>query len=200
MAVLRENDVDEITDVAFSPDGALLATSAGRFNRPDSWRVTIWDVNDERPIERFPQAAGARALAFHPTDPLIAVAHDDGTVDVVDVRSGSSEVTLAGSDAVGAVSFSPDGTRLATAGEDGTVRLFDAESGVRLLVLQAHEYVVTGISFSDDGRWLASASPDALVRVWALDLDELIGIAKSQVTRELSNEECLQYLHVEPCP
>ena len=90
MAVLPENQV-EITDAVFSGDGTLLATSAGRFDRPDSWRVTIWEVDDERPIERFPQAAGARALAFHPTDPLVAVAHDDGTIDVVDVRSGSPE-------------------------------------------------------------------------------------------------------------
>ena len=90
VAVLPENQV-EITDAVFSGDGTLLATSAGRFDRPDSWRVTIWDVDDERTIERFPQAAGARALAFHPTDPLVAVAHDDGTIDVVDVRSGSPE-------------------------------------------------------------------------------------------------------------
>ena len=67
-------------------------------------------------------------------------------------------------------------------------------------MLQAHDYIVTGISFSDDGRWLASASPDGVVRVWALDLDELIEIAKRKVTRELSDEECLQYLHVETCP
>ena len=53
---------------------------------------------------------------------------------------------------------------------------------MRLLVLQAHDYIVTGISFSDDGRWLASASPDGVVRVWALDLDELIEIAKRKVT------------------
>ncbi|HET6714268.1 MAG TPA: adenylate/guanylate cyclase domain-containing protein [Actinomycetota bacterium] len=199
VAVLREDDV-EVTDAVFSGDGTLLATSAGRFDRPDSWRMTIWDVEEERQIERFPQAAGVAALAFHPSDPLVAVAHDDGTVDVVNARSGSSEVTLAGSDAVGAVSFSPDGARLATAGEDGTVRLFDAASGVRLLVLRAHDYLVSGISFSDDGRWLATASPDGVVRVWALDLDELIEIAKRKVTRELSDEECLQYLHVETCP
>ena len=47
---------------------------------------------------------------------------------------------------------------------------------------------------------LASASPDGVVRVWALDLDELIEIARRNVTRELSDEECLQYLHVETCP
>ena len=200
VAVLAEDQV-EITDAVFSGDGTLLATSGGQSTRPDSWRVTIWDVEEERTIERFPQAAGARALAFHPTDPLVAVAHDDGTIDVVDVRSGASRVTIAGnSGPVWGVTFSPDGARLATAGDDGTVRIFDAASGVRLLVLQAHDLIVTGISFDDDGRWLASASPDGVVRVWALDLDELIEIAGRNVTRALSDEECLQYLHVETCP
>ena len=200
VAVLPEADV-QVLDAAFSGDGTLLATAGGRFQRPDSWRVTIWDVEDARAIERFPQPEGADAVAFHPTDPLIAVVHGDGTVDIVDVRSGSSEVTIAGnSGPVWGVAFSPDGTRLATAGDDGTVRLFDVRSGVRLLVLQAHDLIVTGISFVEDGRWLASASPDGVVRVWALDLDELIEIARRNVTRELSDEECLQYLHVEPCP
>jgi hypothetical protein len=37
------------------------------------------------------------------------------------------------------------------------------------------------------------------VRVWALDLDDLIGIAEGELTRDLTEEECRQYLH-EPCP
>ena len=200
VAVLAEDQVEN-TDAVFSGDGTLLATSGGQFTRPDSWRVTIWDVEEERTIERIPQAAGAQALAFHPTDPLVAVAHGDGTIDVVDVRSGASRVTIAGnSGPVWGLTFSPDGARLATAGDDGTVRVFDATSGVRLLVLQAHDLIVTGISFAEDGKWLASASPDGVVRVWALDLDELVEIAGRNVTRELSDEECLQYLHVEACP
>jgi hypothetical protein len=36
--------------------------------------------------------------------------------------------------------------------------------------------------------------------VWALDLDDLIEIARRNVTRQPTGEECRQYLHVEPCP
>jgi hypothetical protein len=36
-----------------------------------------------------------------------------------------------------------------------------------------------------------------LVRVWALDLDVLIDIARTKVTRELTDDECRQYLHQE---
>ena len=56
------------------------------------------------------------------------------------------------------------------------------------------------MSFSRDGAQLASGSSDGSVRIWALDLDDLIAIAKSELTRSLTNEECRQYLHVDRCP
>ena len=40
------------------------------------------------------------------------------------------------------------------------------------------------------------------VRIWALDIDDLLEIARQQVqvTRSLTDEECRQYLHVDRCP
>jgi WD40 repeat protein len=73
--------------------------------------------------------------------------------------------------------------------------MFDAENGTQLLILPGHRYLVTGIGFSRDGKRLVSASPDGVVRVWALDLEDLIRIAKQELTRELSDDECRQYLH-----
>jgi WD40 repeat protein len=54
---------------------------------------------------------------------------------------------------------------------------------------------VSALAFSPDGTRLASTSPDATVRVWALDLDDLIEIARAKVTRGLTDDECRQYLH-----
>jgi WD40 repeat protein len=56
------------------------------------------------------------------------------------------------------------------------------------------------VVFSPDGSKLASVSFDGTARVWALDLDDLIDIARSKLTRTLTHEECRQFLHVDRCP
>lgn len=54
-------------------------------------------------------------------------------------------------------------------------------------------------TFSPDSRRLASLDEGGAVRVWTLDLDELIQIARSRLTRGLADEECRQYLRQEGC-
>ena len=38
------------------------------------------------------------------------------------------------------------------------------------------------------------------VYVMTVDVDELLEIARSRVTRDLTDEECQTYLHVDACP
>jgi hypothetical protein len=45
---------------------------------------------------------------------------------------------------------------------------------------------------------LASQSPGEL-RVWALDVDDLLVVARRNVTRELTDDECRRYLHAASC-
>ncbi|MCI0633156.1 MAG: hypothetical protein L0206_04465 [Actinobacteria bacterium] len=138
---------------------------------------------------------------FDPTGTRIATNGRNGVPRIWDVETGRSVVVLAApSGAIWDIAFSPDGSRVATAGSDGIVRLFDATSGEQVLALRGHERVVARLAFSPDGSMLASLSVDGTVRVWALELDDLLEIARQQVTRTLTDEECRQYLHLEACP
>jgi WD40 repeat protein/class 3 adenylate cyclase len=185
----------------FSPDGRLFAT-AGRGRSPTETNVTIWDSETGRSLRKIATDSIEVSLAFDPTGASLAAGRGDGFVNVYDVHSGERLLRFPASEGpVDGVAYSPDGETIATGGDDGTVRLFDAEKGTQLLILPGHRYLVTGIGFSPDGTRLVSASPDGVVRVWALDLDDLIRIAKTQVRRELSDDECRQYLHLQGgCP
>jgi WD40 repeat protein len=97
--------------------------------------------------------------------------------------------------------FSTDGSRLATASKDGTVWTWDPRSDAPVqLVLRGHTGPVGGLAFSPDGSQLASTSLDGTVRVWALDLDDLVEVAERGLTRDLTDDECRQYLHTAECP
>ena len=80
------------------------------------------------------------------------------------------------------------------------MRLFDVASGQEILVLIGHDDNILDLAFSPDGSMLASRSGDDTVRIWALDVDDLISIARQKVARSLTDDECRQYLHVDRCP
>jgi hypothetical protein len=76
-----------------------------------------------------------------------------------------------------------------------------AESKFCFRTLQVARLGVGGkLAFSPDGTRLAYTAADATVRVLALDIDDLIHLARSRLTRSWTQEECETYLHRETCP
>jgi WD40 repeat protein len=98
-----------------------------------------------------------------------------------------------------AVAFSPDGRRLASGSDNGEVKVWDVMSGANTLSLPGHGGPVGQVIFSPDGARLVTSGGDGKIRVWALDLDDLIAIAKRKVTRAFTPEECRLYLHQATC-
>jgi WD40 repeat protein len=204
IAVVREEPGASVASVEFSPDGGRLVTVGRAMGRdePDGREIVIWDWRVGE-VERTIDARADRAV-LSPTGELIAtVPHGTSgpQVEVWDWTTGQRVAALARNTGfVVDLAFSADGSRLATASGDGTVRVWDPRSGEQLLLLRGHKGVVSSVAFSPDGSRLASAGADGTVRIWALDVDDLVEIAENGLTRTLTDEECRQYLHTEPCP
>jgi WD40 repeat protein len=190
--------------VGFSPAGDLLVTGGIDEVQEGHGKLTWWTVNGESRVEKRDEIdvdSEVSALAFDREGMTVATAQLRGSVETYAVDDGEMLTRFSPqSGPVSDVEFSIDGKTLATAGEDGTVRLFSAETGTESLILEGHDYLVTELEFTEDGRKLVSAAADGTVRVWALDLDDLLDIARENRTRELRDEECRLYLHLDECP
>ncbi len=183
----------------FSSDGRFVATAA--FADSQNSRMEIWDWRQGEVVRTIDNDVSLLwpTLDFDPSSSRIVTAGPEGPVDIWNAESGTRVAVLAGqSGGVNQGVFSPDGARVATASDDGTVRLFDADSGAEQLVLPGSGCAVRDVAFSPDGTKLASTNCDG-VRIWALDIDDLLEIARQEVGRSLTDEECRQYLHMNKC-
>jgi WD40 repeat protein len=187
-----------LSDVAFSSDGHLVATA--EFNNRGGERVRVWDWARREVLLTIDAEGPWPQVDFDPNGPRVVLSGSNGLAEIWDAESGERLAVLAGPPGgVKGLAFSPDGSRIATASVDGLVRLFDAGTGATQLSLRGSGCTVEGVAFSPDGVKLASTSWCDGVRIWALDIDDLLEIARREAGRSLTDEECRQFLHVDEC-
>ncbi len=173
-----------IQNVDLSPDGTMILTGS------NDGTAAIWPLRWEGAIGSF-AAPSSSIIAWHPTQPLIAVAGDadaidpDGVIRLIDTRTGALVGLLDGHRVwIGALAFTPDG-RFLLSGDSGVsasraderVYVWDLERGDRILQLEGHSLAVMDIAVSPDGRLAAVAdSQGTNITLWSLESGERITV------------------------
>jgi WD40 repeat protein len=151
-----------VDEVAFSPDGTLLATASGGNSRA-SGIVQLWDMSTRQRVGA-PLTAGAggqaAGMTFSPDGRLLAIASSKGIVRLWDMSTrrpaGAPLAAGTGSEAAG-MRFIGDGRLLLTVGDDGTVRVWSTSTGHLMSTRSQPRGSAVASAFSPDGKLVAIA-------------------------------------------
>ncbi len=110
-----------IHNIAFSPDGALVAAPNG----PEG-EVLLWNAKTGALVRTLPGAGShVFALAFSPDGQVLATGGGDTKVRLFDLASGQLRQTLEGhAHRLATLAFTPDGATLITADMEGCVQFW----------------------------------------------------------------------------
>ncbi len=159
-------------ELAFSPDGAMLATYLARPGEG----IQLWRMSDQSLVRTLArQSAGELHPKFSPDGSLLATT-DGSSITLWRVADGTVLRTLAGhANEVLSIAFSPDGQILASGSRDLTARLWSVNEGKLLKTLTGHTSIVSSVTFTPDGSLLASAGHgDQTFRLWRVSDGELL--------------------------
>src|ERR1700722_2116959 len=173
------NPAERIRDMAFSPDGAILAVAR------DDGSTQLVDVMNHKPLGFFepdeqpanlielpsdPQSASldnnsAVSVAFNASGALLAAGSRDGIAHVWAVPGGRELLRIAHGAPVSQVAFHPKANKLVTASDDGHVRIFDVARAVLVADFKCPSKLVSA-SFSPGGDLLAGLSSQGNVSLF----------------------------------
>jgi WD40 repeat protein len=182
--VLRDERLDFIWSLAFSPDGTTLASGGsgvvgvvedGEVEDIEVGVILLWDLSDENDSSTLlfqSQESGSEimSIAYSPDGQYLAAGGTDLKVQLWNVANRSLQRVFKGhKDCIRSVCFSPNGKILASASDDWCVRLWDVQAkngGCLVNLSKHHRSLVLSVSFSPCGRTLVSGCFGGNVQLW----------------------------------
>lgn len=156
---------DNISSIALSPDGKMVAASG--FNAASGFchaTVTLWELPEGKVRRTF---GSENYVAISP-DSQILVSHGNKTIRLWNLQTNELLHSLqTGSRITSATAISPDGKYFATGCFDGTVRIWNF-SGELLHALEGHSSPVSAVAIVPGGETLVSGGENGTVKLWQL--------------------------------
>jgi len=172
-----------ITDLAFSPDGAILAV--GSFGR-NGGALHLWDAASGEELLTMNEPWLSGALAFSPDVVHLALGGEDGLVRLMDVRflsivreieppdASRSDTACRERSFITSLAYSSSGERLAAGSLQRTALLWNVETWETLPSPPCETAPVEGVCFAPDERSLGYWTDNDVV-VWNLEDNREIG-------------------------
>ncbi len=167
-----------ITSIAFSPDGAMIATAS-----PDR-KIYIWGIRGNL-LQTFIGHGGGiiyrgakASMAFSPDSKLLVSSINDNAIKIWDINGKATELILQHVGLSKQLAFSPDGKTIAFSRNDGKVELRDTNTKKLKEIFETFDSPreITRITFSPDGKTIAIGSNDGKVVLRNIDTKEIRNI------------------------
>ena len=175
----------DISSVAFSPNGSFIGLISGK-------TISVLDSVTGNKVARLEHDQPVKSVVFSQDGSRMASSGNDFTVRVRDTATGRELSRKKYERTVRSIALSLDGRWVASV-TGGTVWVWNAETGEEVARM-FHDRSVSSVVFSPDSRWIAVVEQRNSIQVQKFQLDDLVEIACSRLTRNLTQTEWQQYI------
>ncbi len=180
---LISDDGNQMWDVAYSPDGKLIA-GAGQ-----DGKTRVWDTGT---LELVATLDGhpwrVDSVLFSPDGAmLLSGGGGEGSIQVWDTRTFENITVLEGhGGTIAEMRFSADGTRLATASHDSTARVWDVATWEPIVDVTDPSAELTSLRFLPDQTAFITGGTEGRVRLWDAVTGDVRAVLDDQMDHVLS--------------